>query len=108
MNRRRPVTLTHSSAVKRSSPRGSPSFLLCHYFVAPGFKLRAWKPGRKSVCLRNLIADFEEQPNVLNGAREVPRRIHFVGDLMIMTQRVVVAFLLTIIGRLTEVIFRLA
>ena len=84
-SREKPVTLTLRFREGREEVAcGFPSFLGRHHFVAPGFELRAWKPGRKLVCLCNLTADFEEQPGILHGAGQVPRRIHFVGDLMVM------------------------
>ena len=67
-----------------------------HHRVAFGFEFGAGLPLGKLIRFGNLVADLQEQLQILHGAGKIPVGLYLVGDLVIVVGGV---FLLASAGR---------
>src|SRR5206468_8371716 len=79
-------------------PPGRSQSLLQHC-LAFCLELASRFPFREFVAISDLVADFEQQLNILHGAGEIPPGINFIGRLMIMFRYKFIALLFSIFQR---------
>ena len=84
--------MTEASDASRKLKRASlhkiqlPALRFPHHCIAFRLKLVAWFPFREVGTVRDFVADHEQKLHVLHCAGQVPIRLHFVGNLMVIVE----------------------
>ena len=77
---------------------------LLEHLLASGLEFRPRLPLGVVLSPGDAQADVDQQPDVLDGPREVPVGLHLVADLVVVVLGVLVALLLAVIGGLADVV----
>src|SRR4030095_10894721 len=84
-----------SNRIDSGAPRSRPWSCLGPFkgFITPRFELCARFPLRPFFALRHPVSDLKEQSQILDGAGQIPIRLHIVRDLVVIALGVLLALL---------------